>query len=336
MSFPLIPAVVGLLPVAVFLIGLVYLDSFKLVGVRPVLLAMAAGCAAAGAAMILNPFILDRLGVDTRVFTRYIAPLVEETLKAGYILWLLSRSRIGFMVDGAIYGFAIGAGFSVVENVFYLQSISSENILLWIVRGFGTAIMHGGVCAMVGVSARSLLDRYPKLPLLVVVPGILLAATVHSLFNHFFLSPVLSAVATIVGVPMVMMLVFRYSEAATRRWLGAGFDSDQQLLEMITSGVLSDTPVGKYLHTLEERFPPAVVADMLCLLRLNVELSIQAKGVLLLREAGFTPEPDPELGSHLEELSYLERSIGKTGVIALQPFLHGSDRSAWQRQILGG
>jgi hypothetical protein len=133
----------------------------------------------------------------------------------------------------------------------------------------------------------------------------------------------------------MMTLVFRYSETATRNWLGAGFDSDQQLLEMITRGVLSDTPVGKYLHTLEERFPPPVVADMLCALRLSVELSIQAKGILLLREAGFAPGPDPEAAARFTELSYLERSIGKTGLIALQPFLHGSERSAWQRELLG-
>jgi RsiW-degrading membrane proteinase PrsW (M82 family) len=334
MSFPLLPAAISLLPVGAFLGGLVYLDSYKLVGIRAVLYAMAAGCAAAGVAMAVNPLVVDFLGVDAALFTRYGAPLVEESLKASYLFWLFSRGRIGFMVDGAIYGFAIGAGFSVVENTFYLQAVASTNPLLWVVSGFGTAIMHGGVCAIVGALARSLLDRHPDRHLSVFLPGLLLAAAVHSLFNHFFLSPVMSAGATIVGVPVVMVLVFRYSEQSTRGWLGAGFDNDQQLLEMLTSGVLSETPVGTYLHSLEERFSPPVVADMLCLLRLHVELSIQAKGVLLLREAGFAPAPDPEIAAHLAEMTYLERSIGKTGMIALLPFLHGADRAGWQKQMM--
>jgi protease PrsW len=334
MTFPVLPAFISLLPVAAFLGGLLYLDSYKLVGVHPVLLAMGAGCGAAFIAMAANPFVLNLLGIDAAVFTRYIAPIVEEALKASYLFSLFSRRRIGFMVDGAIYGFAIGAGFSVVENIFYLETVSSVNPLLWVVRGFGTAIMHGGVCAMVGVLARSLLDRYPDRHLPAFLPGLLVAVIVHSLFNHFFLSPVQSAVVTIVGVPVVMALVFRYSEQSTRSWLGTGFDNDQQLLEMITSGVLSETPVGRYLHSLEERFPPTVVADMLCLLRMNVELSIQAKGILLLREAGFTPEPDPEVAAHFKEILYLERSIGKTGMIALLPFLHGGERAGWQRQVL--
>jgi len=284
--------------------------------------------------MGVNPLVINFLGIDEAVFTRYVAPLVEETLKASYLFWLFSRGRIGFMVDGAIYGFAIGAGFSVVENTFYLQAVSSANPLLWVVRGFGTAIMHGGVCAIVGALARSLLDRHHDRHVVVFVPGLLLAASVHSMFNHFFLSPVVSAALTILGVPVVMALVFRYSEQSTRGWLGAGFDNDQQLLEMLTSGVLSETPVGTYLHSLEERFSPPVVADMLCLLRLHVELSIQAKGVLLLREAGFAPAPDPELAAHLAEMTYLEGSIGKTGMIALVPFLQGSDRADWQKQML--
>jgi RsiW-degrading membrane proteinase PrsW (M82 family) len=334
MAFPLLPALISLLPVAAFLGGLVYLDSFKLVGFRSVLLATGAGCGAALLALVVNPFVMHLLGVDPDTFAWYVAPVVEESLKAAYLLWLFSRSRIGFMVDGAIYGFAIGAGFSVIENIAYMQSVSSMNPLLWLVRGFGTAIMHGGVCAMGGVLARSLLDRFPVRRVVVFVPGLLLAAATHGIFNHFWLSPVLSALLTIVGVPAVMTLVFRYSEQSTRGWLGEGFDNDQLLLEMISSGVLSETPVGKYLHSLEERFPPTVVADMLCLLRLHVEISIQAKGVLLLREAGFTPEPDPDVRGRLEEMLYLERAIGKTGMIALLPFLHGSGRSDWQKQLV--
>jgi protease PrsW len=330
----LLPPLMSLLPVAAFLGVLLYLDSYKLVGMRAVVAAVGAGSAAALIASFLNPILLDRSGMDATSYSRYAAPLVEEGLKSSWLLVLFFRRRIGFLVDAAVYGFAIGTGFSLVENIFYLHSAVSVNPLLWIVRGFGTAIMHGGVTATVGVLARALMDRTSRPTVAAVLPGLLPAMLIHSTFNHFFLSPATTALATIIGVPIVMMAVFRYSEQSTRTWLGTGFDNDQQLLAMLTTGVLSETPVGVYLHTLEERFPPAVVADMLCLLRLHTELSIMAKGVLLLREAGFEPPPDPSVAAALEEMAYLEIAIGKTGLLALQPFLYGGGRAEWQRQLL--
>ncbi|MGB2957291.1 MAG: hypothetical protein WBD30_00220, partial [Bacteroidota bacterium] len=117
-------------------------------------------------------------------------------------------------------------------------------------------------------------------------------------------------------------------------WLGVGFDTDQELLEMITSGELAGTRIGRYLQTLERKFPPAVVADMLCYLRVHLELTIQAKGVLLMRDAGFEVQTDPELKEKFEELRYLDKSIGKTGILALRPFLHSSTHDLWQLYIL--
>ena len=75
---------------------------------------------------------------------------------------------------------------------------------------------------------------------------------------------------------------------------------------------------------------------MMCLLRLRAELAIRAKGVLMMREAGFDAAADPTVKDKLEELRYLEKSIGKTGLRALQPFLHASTRDLWQLAVLDG
>jgi hypothetical protein len=125
------------------------------------------------------------------------------------------------------------------------------------------------------------------------------------------------------------------SELRTRDWLGAGFDSDQELLELIHSGAVASSRMGAYLGELKERFPPTVVVDMLCMLRLRLELSIQAKGILLMRGAGFPVMPDPEVETKFAELRYLEHSIGPTGVLAMAPFFHFSERDLWQFHMLG-
>ena len=99
---------------------------------------------------------------------------------------------------------------------------------------------------------------------------------------------------------------------------------------------MSDTPVGRYLKGLRTSYPPEVIVDMMCLLRLRAELGIRAKGMLLMREAGFEAEHDPSLRPKLEEVRYLEKSIGRTGMRALKPFVHTSTQDLWQLNLLDG
>ena len=167
-----------------------------------------------------------------------------------------------------------------------------------------------------------------------IVSGLAGAVLLHSLFNHFFLDPMLSTLLILGVAPAAVMIVFRRSEVATREWLGVGFDSDQELLEMITTGTLTDTRIGKYLEAMQEKFPPTIVADMLCYLRVHLELSIRAKGLLMMRDAGFDVPPDPEVREQFAELHYLEKSIGKTGMIALHPFLRARAKDLWQITML--
>jgi hypothetical protein len=73
---------------------------------------------------------------------------------------------------------------------------------------------------------------------------------------------------------------------------------------------------------------------MLCYLRLYLELSVGAKGILMMREAGFHIAPDLEIPEKFRELKYLERSIGKTGKLAVLPFLRTGSRDLWQLHML--
>jgi len=325
----------GLLPVLVFLAALVLLDSYKLMRPRRVVALLAVGGVIAVVSLALNRALTDPLGLDRAQVARYLAPIIEEVLKAIPVIALVVRRRVGFLVDAAITGFAVGAGFAAVENLHYFVALGPSSLVLWVVRGFGTALMHGSVTAITAVLAKLLADRHGSTSVWVFLPGLLLAIVLHSAFNHFFLSPNVTTVILLVVIPAFFVALFHFSELRTRDWLGAGFDSDQELLELIHSGQVATSRIGAYLAELTERFPPTVVVDMLCLLRLRLELSIQAKGMLLMREAGFPVEPDPEVGAKFAELRFLEHSIGPTGLLAMAPFFHFSDRDLWQYHMLG-
>jgi hypothetical protein len=321
---------VGFLPVFLFLVALVLIDSYKLVTLRAILLSVAAGVAAGVASYGVNVLLRPALDLDFTAYSRYVAPIVEESLKAGFVVFLLQRNKIGFVVDGAIHGF----GIALLENLYYLRVFPDATVWTWIVRGLGTAIMHGGTTAIVAMVSRTLQNRFAAFRLVLVVPGLVVAMVLHSLYNHFLLQPLLATALIVLVVPYLSVEVFQRSERETTAWLGVGFDTDQELLRTMRAGQVSGTPVGRYLTAVRSRFAPEVIVDMMCLLRLRAELAIRAKGILMMREAGFDPEPDPTLKDKLDEVRYLQRSIGRTGLLALQPFLHTNTRDLWQMTVL--
>jgi RsiW-degrading membrane proteinase PrsW (M82 family) len=329
-----LPVVIALLPVLSFLGVLLYLDSYKLVKLRDVIVVVVFGAAMAGASYLANAQVLAVVDIEFHTFSRYVAPLTEEILKGLLILVMIRTHRIGFLVDAAIFGFAVGTGFALVENLYYLNLFPNAGIGTWILRGFGTAIMHGGATALFAVMGLALLERSTRAGLTAFLPGLALAVVLHSAFNHFFLSPLVSTVGIVIVLPPLLYAVFEKSEKALGSWLGKGFDADTEMLALINSGRLTDSPLGRYLHTLKDKFRGPVVADLLCYLRLTTELALRAKGVLMMRESGFEVPVDEATREKFAELRYLESSIGRTGMVALHPLLHMSHKDLWQLYML--
>ena len=278
-----IHALLGLLPVCCFLTALIYLDSYKLIPLRWVLGTIVLGCGTALLSYPVNVFGLEWLQLEFISYTRYVSPFVEEALKASILFVLVRHNRIGFLVDAAIFGFAVGAGFAIFENLFYLKMQPDMQLGTWIVRGFGTAIMHGGATAIFAVISEAIAGQNPTRGYAIYLPGFVGAVVVHSIFNHFFFAPIVNTLLILVSLPLLLAIVFQQSHKSVSDWLGMGFDADTELLELINSGEFSSSKVGLYLRSLMEKFEGPVVVDLLCYLRLHTELSIRAKGLLMMR-----------------------------------------------------
>jgi protease PrsW len=325
---------ISITPVLVFLFVLTMLDTYRLVRMKNILRAILAGCAAALVCYFLNIAILRALGPYARWYAWLGLPLVEEIAKAAYLLWLIRTNRVGFMVDAAISGFAIGAGFALVENIYFIERFGGGSLVTWAIRGFGTAMMHGGTTAIVGIIATRMVEHGGSRLLANSMPGLLLAAAIHAFYNSSLVSPIVGSAAVLLGLPVLIWLIFERSEKNLRDWVGEKLDKDIDLLHMMTTGAFIDSPAGRYLRGLQETFPFETVCDMLCYLQLSLELSARAKGDLLRKEIGFPVEPDPEVASQFKEMAFLEHSIGPVGKRALAPLLPRSSRDLWELKQL--
>jgi len=323
-----------LLPVLAFLGVLVYFDSFKLLRGKLLVVLIALGIASALASYYANTLIYHSMEVAFVVYSRFVAPWVEESLKALPLVYLLRTRKLGLPIDAAIAGFAVGAGFALLENAFYLHMRPDLSAIVIILRGFSTAVMHGGATAVFGMVAVALADRVPHAGAWLLLPALAAAALLHGIYNLLLAWPVMAVALVLVVLPLVFRWVFKASEQHLRDWLESGLDANAELLRMINRGELLSSPLGRHFTLLRSHFEGEALGDMLCVLRVHSELSMRAKGLLVMKEMGLEVELDEETRSRMQELQMLENSLGPTGMLAIRPLLAVTGKDLWQLQLL--
>src|SRR5437763_1369137 len=132
------------------------MDTFRLVRPAEIAAALAAGAVTAGISLAFNEWLLRVEHVPFAIVSGAPAPVGEEVLKGALIVGLIVTGRVAFLVDAAIEGFAIGTGFALIENLWYLHSLPDTTLTLWLVRGFGTAVLQGATTTIFAVMSRSL------------------------------------------------------------------------------------------------------------------------------------------------------------------------------------
>ena len=137
-------------------------------------------------------------------------------------------------------------------------------------------------------------------------------------------------IGQILFMPVMFISIFYRSEIGLKKWLNLNMDTEMTLLEYVNLGSISESKIGVYLQTMKDIIPGKVMVDIICYLRIYLELAINVKGRLLLLEAGFKQGYDKELKSKITEMKFLQKSIGKTGQLALFPVIRFSNRDLWQ------
>lgn len=323
-------AAVGFGPALLFIAGLVYIDSFKLVRFSTIAGVLAEGMLAAVLAYFASGLIMDWAHLGFPAYSRYYAPVEEEGLKALVVIWLFARNRIGFMIDAAILGLAVGAGFSIFENIYYAYLFPDANIGVWIVRGLGTALMHAGTTAVFAISAQALRERHAVNGFLAFVPGYLLAVALHSVFNQFTAWPLASTAATILALPLVLLFLFDKSEHEMHNWLIQDYETHEHLLDDIRTGRFTHSEAGRFITAVCARFGDKSSGLIFSYIKLHAELVLSAEKLLLAREQGENTLVGEDDRRRFAKLESLERQIGQTALLAIWPYLKFSRRELFE------
>jgi protease PrsW len=332
----LLKALIALTPVLVLLFVFDRLDVFNLITMRVIALLLVCGGSLAALSWLANWSVMDGFPIGLTSYSRYVAPVIEESLKALPIVILFAANRIGFKLDAAIAGFAVGAGFSVIENIWYLNMITDANVSAWLVRGFGTAVMHGGATALFALISHEMTERqaassaaryrFNPLPF---VPGLLAAMAVHSAFNHFPHQPILIMAATMLLIPLTVFMTLTRSERATQQWLKADEAAHRQALEDIRSGRFAESEAGQAIRQSVARFG-AAASDATAYVELKMELVLRAEELIHASQAGAAIEVGQAEREKFERLDELELRLGKLVTTAINSRLGFTRNDLWE------
>ena len=129
----------------------------------------------------VNGLLCSVLPMSTFEITIIVTPITEEILKALPILvyaTVLSAKKEKLFTASM----AVGIGFAVLENAFYLLNDASFNMIDAIIRAFGAGLMHGMCTLLVGVGI-SFAKKRSKIFVVGTFALLSTAITYHGIYN---------------------------------------------------------------------------------------------------------------------------------------------------------
>ena len=336
----------ALVPVLAMLAMFVWLDAFKLMSLSEILLLLLLGGLAALAAWPVAGRLIDTLPIGYSNYSRFVAPWIEEALKAIVMIGLFRFNRIGYKLDAVISGFAVGAGFSVIENIFYLTLFPAYGAGTWLVRGLGTAVMHGTTLAVLAAIAHELAERENReaagdfdFHLWWFVPGYLIAVALHTAFNQFPDRPLLAMLGAAVLAPILMIAIFNFGQAEAERWLSAEHATHRAQVDALRAGGWPEGAASRRIAALADRVGPEANRRMRRYWELQAWLVAEAEETMIEEAAGDVQIDRAEVEAAFAELDGLKRALGKSTFAAFHALLPFSRNDYWEvselRQRLG-
>ena len=322
---------VSLIPIVVYIIFIYKIDHFALISIQRLLLLVLTGMLTALACFGL--FLLtDRVISD--VCADVVHPVIEELVKSIPLLILAFRKRIAFFIDSVICGAAVGGGFSFLENIFYLVLGDSIDLSTGLFRGLEVALIHMGCSAIIAagmmMAVRQAERKRSRMPMskndiIKTTALFVVALAFHIFHNTFQFTPIMQFVWVLSVMIGMIAVVYFYDIDMTHRWLDKGLDMQINLLRSIEGGHLLNTPTGTFLESVKELFPPNVYFDIICYVRLQIELSVAAKTRFMLHEVGMDEPLEADKKelfiSQFVELGELEKNIGPSAKMTIAPIV---------------
>jgi RsiW-degrading membrane proteinase PrsW (M82 family) len=326
----------------VFLFLIKWLNFFETHRFRLILLALVWGVISAGLSYLTShpmALVLGRPFVAT-----HTAPIVEEIFKSLVLLYLVRRADTTFFVDGAVYGFAAGIGFSIEENMLYLSRVDVDTgVVLSTIRAFLASVLHGSTTAIVGMAVAGFPLGRVNHPLLAWVIGLTVAIGIHTTYNngafhHFvfgqteLLARAAISFSALLFVAGAILWGLRRERNRLRKSLGmqTGVSKGEAML------VQRIDDLDDLLAPVEERFGEIKREQVANVLLLGAQLAMKQDLIRKTKDPELRVELAAQITETKRDLKHLRHEVGMYVMSYVRSIMPRTTWSLWARleQIL--
>jgi RsiW-degrading membrane proteinase PrsW (M82 family) len=295
--------------------------KFRIVVVCFVWGLVAFGIALAANTGIRNLILEDQLQMNpAQAFTStvvVVAPIVEEIVKSLILIYFGRRPDFTYFVDGAIYGFAAGIGFSVLENFWYMTQVAGagQGPIVVISRSFSTCLMHGSASALVGISIGRFRYGQGQTRIFSALLGWAAAMALHMAFNRvvtFWHGPALLIGAVVLGVGGIglIALFIRWGLAEERRWIEESLGLGLRVTDKEKALVRELQNLDDLLKPITERFGKEKSAMVEEFLVKQAQLGIKQKSSEMATDPRLKQQVQEQIVVLREDMEAIRRRVG--------------------------
>jgi RsiW-degrading membrane proteinase PrsW (M82 family) len=270
----------------IFLYSIRQLDFYQTGQFQTIAVSLILGGIAFTPAAVTNWTLNQFASIDLETIERFIAPFHEELIKGLFLLYILKRSQFSYSVDGLLYGLAVGIGFAVVENIFYMIGISNAaNIALQ--RIFTSSLVHAFSGAALGITLVTIRSGTVLYQYFFPAVGLFFAIGQHMLYNNVIHSSLLidkqihPAVTYIPGLfgGVFIYVVIQFGRRQAQKWIKENLGMIDRVTWQETEAVNRFATTDDILLPIVERFGPEKASQVEELLYHQARIGIKRKSL---------------------------------------------------------
>lgn len=293
------------------------------------------GAIAFGFAFLINRFVIGN-GIFERLFVvQFLAPFEEEIFKSLFLLYLVRQRHITYFVDAAIYGFAAGIGFAVVENFEYVLGAGEAAALsVAIGRVISTNLIHATGSAIIGIAYG--LANFSKggQRLARIFTGLVVAILLHTGFNNLVtrvssgLLLVYAAAAGIIGLGSIYLAI-RRGLAEEKAWIEEKLGMADRVTASEAAVVHQIENMDDLLEPLAERFGEEKAEAIKDILLAQAHIGIKRKTMEKHQDAKQIAETEREIAELRQTINEGRRTVGSTTMMYLRSIFPEGSSPVW-------
>lgn len=327
--------------VPLLFLGIIYKSDFYQTGQFYVILKclLWGGITVAPATFIFN--ILESLGLNNSgAIDHFAAPIYEEILKGFILLYLYRRAKFTYSVDGALYGFAIGTGFAVVESFSYIFDAQSGALIVAIQRVFSANLVHALSSASIGITLGLFRSRTSRFRWHVPAIGFLLAIGQHMLYNNVLHlidtsnNKIPLGVIFVPGLPGILFIryVMQRGVRETQNWIKEKLGTDDRVTYNEVTAINRLTDPEDALFPVAERFGIEKARMVEKLLNLQARIGIKRKALDGFgKNAKIRNAVEAEVTQMRTDMENVQREIGTYAMLFVRGLFTEEMISVWEQ-----